>query len=146
MKIIKEKRDRTAYLAYPLFVCQLPLGDTARLVYARLYSRAQLSVRKGWVDALGAYIYYPITALAKDCGKCEMTIKTALSDLQKAGLILRKRQGVGRANKIYVNIPQTDPCPPDEQFPVCHGDNPLSGKNQKEILDHRYTFCEGESL
>lgn len=146
MKIIKGERDRTAYLAYPLFLCGLPLGDTARLVYARLYSRAQLSVRKGWVDALGAYIYYPIAALASDCGKCEMTIKTALSDLQKAGLILRKRQGVGRANKIYVIIPETNNCPPDRQFSVCHGDSPLSGSNQKEILDNSYGFLEGESL
>ena len=146
MKMITSTKDKTAYLAYPLFLSQLPLGATARLVYARLYSRAQLSVRRGFVDGQGAYIYYPIAALAKDCEKCEMTIKTALADLQKAGLILRKRQGVGRANKIYVIIPEPVDCPHDRQLPVLLGDTPLSGSNQTEILDDSYSFREGESL
>ena len=146
MKMIKSTKDKTAYLAYPLFLSQLPLGGTARLVYARLYNRAQLSVRRGFVDGQGAYVYYPIAALAKDCEKCEMTIKTALADLQKAGLILRKRQGFGRANKIYVMIPETADCPHDGQYPVCPGDTPLSGSNQKELLDNSYSFQEGESL
>ena len=75
-----------------------------------------------------------------------MTIKTALADLQKANLILRQHQGVGKANKIYLKIPETENCPPRRQSAVCLMDSPLSGSNRKEILDNRYTFQEGESL
>ena len=100
-------RSRTpSYTPYPHFLKDIPIGDTPRLVYAFLFGRAQMSQSHGWEDESGVYIYYPIAAIARDCGKCAMTVKTALNALEKADLIARKRMGVGRANKIYVHIPE----------------------------------------
>lgn len=146
LKVIQQNTRLPTYLPYPRFLSRLPLGDTARLVYTHLLGRIQLSQQSGWADEFGVYVFYPITELAKDCGKCDMTIKTALADLQKANLILRRHQGVGKANKIYLKIPETENCPPRRQSAVRLMDSPLSGSNRKEILDNRYTFQEGESL
>ena len=38
--------------------------------------------------------------------KSQMTIKTSLAALESKGLILRKRQGAGHPNRIYVKFPK----------------------------------------
>ena len=38
--------------------------------------------------------------------KSHMTIKTSLAALENKGLILRKRQGAGHPNRIYVKFPE----------------------------------------
>ena len=135
-----------SYTPYPNFTKALPIGDTPRLVYAHLFGRAQLSRKNKWSDSAGVYIYYPIADLARDCGKCATTIKTALKILEEANLIELKRMGVARANKIYVKIPETPDCPSQGQESVHHRVRELSTNYEKEILDGNYTFAEGESL
>lgn len=134
------------YIPYPCFLKKIPISDTARLVYAHLLGRAQLSRKNHWTDSTGVYVLYPITALANDCGKCPMTVKNALKALEDQNLIARKRMGVGRANKIYVHVPRQASCPPQGQAPVPHVDIPLSGNYNREMLDSNYSFREGESL
>ena len=113
-----------AYMAYPKFLMDMTgLSETAKLVYIVLLDRARISQAKGgWTDENGnVFIFYPIQDLAKAIHKSEMSVKTALSALEKCGLILRKRQGVGKANRIYVKLPvdrnlsarQTENCPSD---------------------------------
>ena len=97
-----------AYMAYPKFLIDMTdLSETAKLVYILLLDRARVSQAKGgWADEHGnVFIFYPIRDLAKAIHKSEMSVKTALSTLEKCGLILRKRQGVGKANRIYVKLP-----------------------------------------
>ena len=99
------------------------LSETAKVVYILLLDRAKVSqTHDGWANEQGhIYIYYPITDLAEAIHKSEMSVKTALSALEKKQLIFRKRQGVGKANRIYVKFPidrklsvrQTENCPPD---------------------------------
>ena len=95
-------------MAYPKFLLEMiDLSETAKLVYIVLLDRARVSQAKGsWADEHGnVFIFYPIRDLAKAIHKSEMSVKTALSALEKCGLILRKRQGVGKANRIYVKLP-----------------------------------------
>ena len=132
-----------AYMAYPKFLLDMTdLGETAKLVYIVLLDRARVSqVKGGWTDENGnVFIFYPIRDLAKTIHKSEMSVKTALSALEKCGLILRKRQGVGKANRIYVKLPvdrnlsarQTENCPSDGKKTVCHMERKLSGNKNKE--------------
>ena len=111
-----------SFLAYPKFLLEMTgLSETAKVVYILLLDRAKVSqTHDGWADEQGhIYIYYPITDLAEAIHKSEMSVKTALSALEKKQLIFRKRQGVGKANRIYVKIPvdrnlsvrQTENCP-----------------------------------
>ena len=133
----------SAYMAYPKFLLEMiDLNETAKLVYIVLLDRARISQAKGgWADEHGnVFIYYPIRDLAEAVHKSEMSVKTALSALEKCGLILRTRQGVGKANRIYVKLPvdrnlsarQTENCPSDGKKTVCHMERKLSGNKNKE--------------
>ena len=132
-----------AYMAYPKFLLEMiDLSETAKLVYIVLLDRARVSQAKGsWADEHGnVFIYYPIRDLAEGVHKSEMSVKTALSSLEDHALILRTRQGVGKANRIYVKLPvdrnlsarQTENCPSDGKKTVCHMERKLSGNKNKE--------------
>ena len=132
-----------SFLAYPKFLLEMTgLSETAKVVYILLLDRAKISQKHdGWADAQGQiYIYYPIKDLAETIHKSEMSVKTALFALEKHQLILRKRQGVGNANRIYVKLPvdrnlsarQTENCPSDGKKTVCHMERKLSGNKNKE--------------
>ena len=130
-------------MAYPKFLLDMTdISETAKLIYIVLLDRARISQAKGgWTDENGnVFIFYPIQDLAKAIHKSEMSVKTALSALEKCGLILRKRQGVGKANRIYVKLPvdrnlsarQTENYPSDGKKTVCHMERKLSGNKNKE--------------
>ena len=130
-------------MAYPKFLFDMTdLSETAKLVYIVLLDRARISQAKGgWTDENGnVFIYYPIRDLAESVHKSEMSVKTALAALEDHALILRKRQGVGKANRIYVKLPvdrnlsarQTENCPSDGKKTVCHMERKLSGNKNKE--------------
>ena len=132
-----------AYMAYPKFLLEMiDLSETAKLVYIVLLDRARISQAiDGWTDENGnVFIYYPIRDLAESVHKSEMSVKTALAALEDHALILRKRQGVGKANRIYVKLPvdrnlsarQTENCPSDGKKTVCHMERKLSGNKNKE--------------
>lgn len=138
-----------SYMAYPRFLLGVDISETAKLVYVLLLDRTRLSMKNGWTDEDGRiYIFYPIRELAEDCCKSEMTVKNALSDLQKHGLIRRRRQGGHGANKIYVRVPvgQTVFCPSDGQKAVPATDRKLSASNKKNQTTRNYECKEGESL
>ena len=139
------------YMAYPRFLLAVDISETAKLVYVLLLDRARLSMKNDWVDEQGkAYVFYPIRELAEDCHKSEMTVKNALSDLKKHGLIRRQRQGSRTASKIYVRVPggQTKTCPSDGQKSVSVTDRKLSPSNNKSNNKpvKNYDCEEGESL
>ena len=95
-----------SYVAFPRFLFRVEISETAKLIYVLLLDRARLSMKnEGWVDELGhVFIYYTIEELSKDCGKSQMTVKNALTALERAGLIERKRQGYGLPNKLFVKV------------------------------------------
>ena len=129
------------HIAFPCYLLDMnELSETTKIIYCILLNRSRLSQRnEGWSDNQGrVFIYYPIKDLAGTVHKSEMTVKAALSSLEKNGLIFRKRQGVGKANRIYVKLPiadskpsarQPESCPPDGKKTVCLTERKLSGSN-----------------
>ncbi len=99
------------YLIFPRFLLDMELNETTKLLYMILLDRARLSLRnEGWTDASGhVFLYFTIEAMANVLHKSQMTIKTSLAALESKGLILRKRQGAGHPNRIYVKFPK-DAC------------------------------------
>ena len=99
------------YMAFPRFLLGKDgLNETARILYTILLDRARLSQKNdGWKDEQGhVFILFPIKNLAETMHKSEMSIKTALTALEKEDLIVRKRQGAGFPNRIYVKYqPET---------------------------------------
>ena len=95
-----------AYLPYPRFLLQADLTQTAKLLYALLLDRATLSQANGWLDEGGRiYLVFPIEKIAAALDRSTMTVKTALSELEDAGLIERRRSGFSKPNRIYVKLP-----------------------------------------
>ena len=94
------------YMAFPRFLLDVKVNETARIVYVLLLDRARLSMKNGgWVDQDGhVYIIYPVSDLAKDLQKSEMTIKNCLASLEEAGLIHRSRGKPGCPSRTYVKV------------------------------------------
>lgn len=139
------------YMAYPRFLLEEALSETAKLIYVLLLDRARLSMKnEGWTDEQGhVFIFYPITDLAKASGKSKMTVKNALAALERQGLIFRQRQGAGLASRIYVRV-QTENCPSGGTSSVPQTDRKLSAsnkqRNNKPKTIRNYDYEEGESL
>ena len=79
-----------------------PLSNEAKLLYAFILRRAELSRKNGWADEYGRiYLYYPICEVVAllHCGR-QKAVNT-LRELQYAELIDIKKQGCGKPNRIY---------------------------------------------
>jgi FtsZ-binding cell division protein ZapB len=99
------------YLAFPRFLLELNISETAKLLYMVLLDRARLSRQnEGWTDESGrVFLFFTVRELAAVLHRSDMTVKTALSTLSTHDLIFRQRQGAGSPNRIYVKVPaQTD--------------------------------------
>ena len=75
----------------------------AKVLYGLMLDRMGLSVQNGWLDDHGrVFIYYTVDSVREDlcCGK-EKACKLQ-ADLERAGLIERRRQGLTKPSLIYV--------------------------------------------
>ncbi len=94
------------YFQFPEFLLKLPLSQTAKIVYVLLYDRARLSRKNEWIDFEGnVFVIFPIKELAKKSGKGETTIKVALNELERLGLLKRRSGGFSKPNHLYVCVP-----------------------------------------
>ena len=151
------------YMAYPRFLLEVNISETAKLVYMILLDRARVSMKNDtWQDKHGrVFVLYTIPALAKDIGKGETTVKKALNQLVQQDLIWKQSQGAGRPNKIYVNIPaENDPTRQTENSPTGQTEKCLTGRvffdpktgrkvpsnNKRNKYIRNYDYEEGESL
>ena len=136
MRELKPDTKLPVYLMYPRFLLELDMNDTAKMVYLLLYDRARLSMQNGWLDADGrVYVYYTEEHLAETLHRTEATIRTAMNTLEHHELILRKRQGAGKPNRIYVCIPK-DAQTYDRKFDTPQTDRKLVySKNESKNDD-----------
>lgn len=132
------------FMAYPRFLLDCNLSETAKLVYVLLLDRAKLSGKnEGWTDEQGrVFLFFTIEGIAQTIHKSAMTVKKALSALDRAGWITRKRQGIGRPSRIYVMLPpamaqnlstrQTENLLSNGQLSICHMEEKLSTNQRTE--------------
>ena len=79
------------------------LPADAKLLYALMLDRVGLSMKNGWADGSGrVYIYFTHKDVMRlmGCGSDKGT--TLMGKLESAGLISRKRQGLGKPARVYV--------------------------------------------
>ena len=94
------------YLPFPRFLLGADLTQTAKVLYAVLLDRSNLSRANGWTDEDGnIFVVFPLNKLADMVDKGPSTVKNALNELEAAGLIERQRCGNGMPNRIYVKQP-----------------------------------------
>lgn len=79
------------------------LSTDAKLLYGLLLDRMSLSVKNGWADADGrVYIIFTLAEIQKSLGCVEKSAVKYMKELEKIGLIEKKRQGQGKPTLIYV--------------------------------------------
>ena len=162
MQFLTSTMQLPPYMAFPRFLLDnVKLSETAKIIYMLLLDRARLSMKNdGWTNEQGyVFLFFPIKKLAETIHKSEMSVKTALCVLEQEELIVRKRQGVGLPNQIYVKIPleylmqternlsleQTENCPTDRNKTVYQMDRKLSGNN-KENSNNKKVKKESKGL
>ena len=105
--------DTPQYIKFPIFLLDMKLSHTAKLIYAVLLYRANLSKINGWIDEQGrVYITFSLESIMETIHKTRTPVKNAMRELYNADLIERKRNYL-YPNTIYVNLPteglKTDP-------------------------------------
>lgn len=92
----------------------------AKILYGILLDRMELSTRNHWLDEKGrVYIIFTIEEVMDHLGCANKKAVSLLAELEKkAGLIERKRQGLGKPNLIYVK----NFIPPDGHIQKCEND------------------------
>ena len=79
------------------------LSTDAKTLYGILLDRMGLSVKNGWLDEQGrVYIIFPVQEVMDALGCADNKATKLFRELEKFGLIERKRRGLGIPNLIYV--------------------------------------------
>ncbi|SKC04243.1 Replication initiator protein A (RepA) N-terminus [Lachnospiraceae bacterium] len=79
------------------------LSLQAKVLYGILMDRMALSSSNNWLDQEGrVFIVYPIDEIQIDTGLSKRKILEYMSELEKLGLIERRKRGNGKPNCIYV--------------------------------------------
>ena len=100
--------ERFTFLRVPKILLQNEafsgISAEAKLLYSLLFDRTELSNKNGWLDDQNrVYIIFTVAEI-RECMNCGNKKAIQLLDEleNKAGLIERKRQGLGKPNLIYV--------------------------------------------
>ena len=121
------------YLPFPRFLLGADLTQTAKVLYAVLLDRSNLSRANGWTDEDGnIFVVFPLGKLADMVDKGPTTVKTTLTELEAAGLIERRRCGNGMPNRIYVKQPDSQEI--DRMMDRKPAPNKISNSNLKNNL------------
>lgn len=93
----------------PLFLDDLKISNTAKVLYCRLLDVARNRHRDTFDKNISLAIEYRIWEMARDLNCSQSTIKRALNTLEREELITRIRKVSGKPNDIYVNFPDDLP-------------------------------------
>ena len=108
-KYMYEYTKLPPYLPMPRFLLNCPVSNTAKLLYAQMLGKAQLSQKNHWLDVQGrVYFIYPIHQMAVDMDKSETTIKAVMKELVEAELLEKIPEGRGRPNRLYILFPDEE--------------------------------------
>lgn len=95
------------------------LSLEAATLYSLMLDRVGLSVKNGWLDSLGRVFIYFVQKDVQKLLRCGHNRATAfMRELERFGLIERKRQGLGKPAIIYV-----------KNFSACENDAPENAAN-----------------
>ena len=101
------------------------INNDAKMLYALLLDRMELSRTNGWIEDDGTiFLIFKREDLADMLGICTTTVGRAIKQLKEVGLIEEKRQGLNRPNLIYIG--KIDYSVPEEKEPE---------NNKDEITD-----------
>ncbi len=147
MIFFKQDTPLPTFIPLPKFMVEGEYSVNAKLLYGLLLHRTTLSQKSGWMTEDGnVYVIYTIRQMSEALNRSERTVKTALHELENAGLLVRVRQGWNKANMIYLKIPENEvqktSHPLGKIYPMevqksspCMGQNLPTSNTDKEYID-----------
>lgn len=115
--LVNRMYDRTSYDEIRFYQAPKALMENpkyksvsmaAKLMYAIMRDRQDLSIKNNWLDKEGhVYFYFDCRALAELCNVSTSTINRYKKELIKAELLIDIRQGQGNPNKMYILKPES---------------------------------------
>lgn len=149
------------------------LGLGEKMVYGILQDRFELSIKNNWIDEdNNIYLVFDGEALGNLLQVHRKTARKYIKELEKAGLLIDKRMGVNKANRIYILKPElndidyykkktkeikpeTDPVPIDKPRMAlfvpsgcdkkCHQDGTKSATNDTDFSDTDFSDTKSVS-
>ena len=143
----KGDKDQFQFYRMPVQVFKSPpckdLTAEAKLLITYMLDRRALSVKSGWHDEQGRiYIYYPLHQICDELSVGKQKAVHMLDELEKAELIKRSRQGLGRPSRIYVGIINN----PDRSVAVQKPDYTRSNQLCETDRRRMKPVCKSDSL
>jgi len=106
-KLMSYKTDTEipAYLPLPRFLVPLDLSNDAKILYALLFDREGISKENGYIEPNGTIrLYFTLKEAKKKLHRSRQVAIRAFQKLERFGLIVRRKQGLGRPAVITLNI------------------------------------------
>lgn len=125
------------FVKFPKFLLAFNISLSAKLVYALLLDRAELSKANSWANEQGrVYVVCSIQELSEMMGKKQGAVKLYLSELEEAGLIERQRAGFAATSRTFLSVPiESKNQPSLGQDSDHHTDKNLTVIGSKSCLD-----------
>lgn len=105
--IIPYKTDSAVppYLPFPRFLVSLNLSNDAKVLYALLFDRAGISKENGFIEPDGTVrLYFTVEEARVKLHRSRQVATRAFQELEHSGLIVRRKQGLGRPAIITLKI------------------------------------------
>ncbi len=99
-----------SYMPLPRFLFQdealRDITNDAKVLYAMLLDRASISKQNGYVEPDGTIrLYFIVEQAQKRLHRSRQCVTRIFRELEYSGLIIRKKQGLGRPALITLNYP-----------------------------------------
>ena len=124
------------------------INNDAKMLYALLLDRMELSRTNGWIEDDGTiFLIFKREDLADMLGICVTTVWRAIKQLKEVGLIEEKRQGLNRPNLIYIgkidySVPENNVAETDENIV---DDNTSDSFSSSDIENLKVRTFKGEN-
>ena len=99
-----------SYMPLPRFLFQdetlRDITNDAKVLYAMMLDRASISKQNGYVEPDGTIrLYFTVEQAQKRLHRSRQCVTRIFRELEYSGLIIRKKQGLGRPALITLNYP-----------------------------------------
>ena len=82
------------------------ISNDAKILYALLLDRASVSRQNGYIDPDGTIrLYFTVEQVQKKLHRSRQSATQIFRELEYSGLIIRKKQGLGKPAIITLNYP-----------------------------------------
>ena len=106
----KNEVEKFQYFQLPKWLFKEPykeLSNNAKIMYALLYNRLDLSLESKWHDRNGkVFMYFTTAEFCEELGCSEKTVTKIKKELVTSGLLREERQGLTKPNRLYILGPK----------------------------------------